>query len=178
MMERLNAEYRKLPRRMRGWGLSKNFVAGEGPIDADVMLVGQAPGRHEDETGRPFVGISGRLLDTLLKKAGLERSDVYITSVVQFFPPKNRAPSDPEIAACRRFLYRQIHIIEPKIVIVVGAVALKELLGRVGIMKVHGSLIKKDRDYFVTLHPAAAVRIKRNLPLIEGDFRKLGAMLH
>ena len=172
-MERLNRGYRKLPAKSSVWGLSRNFVAGEGPLDAKVVIVGQAPGRNEDSTGRPFIGISGQLLGRLLKKAGLEREQVYITSVVQFFPPKNRAPSDSEVEACRRFLYRQLDIVKPKLVVVVGAVALRELLNMKGIMKVRGRLIRKDRYYFITLHPAAAIRIKRNMPLIEGDFRKL-----
>ena len=176
-MERLNGEYKKLPSEVDGWELSRNFVAGEGPLDAEAVLVGQAPGRFEDESGRPFIGMSGQLLTRLLHKAGLRRERVYITSVVQFFPPKNRVPSDREIALCRKFLYGQLDIIKPKLVVVVGAVALGELLGAGGIMKVHGTLVKKDRKYFVTLHPAAAVRIKSNMPLIENDFRKLKSVL-
>ncbi len=176
-MERLNEEYGKLPSRVRSWDLSGKFVAGEGPLDAEAVLVGQAPGRFEDESGRPFVGISGQLLTRLLHIAGLERGQVYITSVVQFFPPKNRVPSDEEIALCRGFLYGQLDIVKPKLVIVVGAVALDELLGMDEIMKVHGKLIKKERKYFVTLHPAAAVRIKTNMSLIENDFRRLKSVL-
>lgn len=176
-MKKLNEEYAQLPKRFRGWSLSDRLVKGEGPLDAKVMLVGQAPGRHEDEQGRPFVGISGRLLDRLIRTAGLRREQVYITSVVQFFPPKNRVPSDSEISVCRDFLYRQLWIVKPKLVVVVGAVALNELLGIGEIMKVHGTLVKRDRDYFVTLHPAAAVRIKNNMPIIEKDFKLLGDLL-
>ncbi len=176
-MEKLNAEYSQLPKRFRGWSLSDKLVRGEGPLNAKVMLVGQAPGRHEDEQGRPFVGISGRLLDRLVRTAGLRREQVYITSVVQFFPPENRVPSDKEISACRSFLMRQIKIVDPKIVVVVGAVSANELLGMKGIMKIRGKLIKRDRNYFITLHPAAAVRIKKNLPLIEDDFRRLKSAL-
>lgn len=176
-MEKLNEEYKKLPKKTKGWGLSRKLVAGEGPLNARVMLVGQAPGRHEDEQGRPFVGISGQLLDKLIRKAGLRRNQVYITSVVQFFPPENRVPSDAEISACGGFLKRQIRIVSPRLVVVVGAVAARELLGIGEIMKAHGRLIKRDRNYFITLHPAAAVRIKKNLPLIEDDFGKLKAAL-
>ncbi len=177
MMEKLNSEYKKLPSRVKRWDLSVNFVAGEGPLNAEVAVIGQAPGRSEDASGRPFIGISGRLLTRLLLTAGLHREQAYITSVVQFFPYRNRMPSDKEIALCRGFLYRQLEIIDPKLVVVAGGVALKELLGIGGIMKVHGRLIKRDRNYFVTLHPAAAVRIKKNMPLIEEDFRKLGKLL-
>lgn len=176
-MERVNEEYRKLPAKVKGWDLSRNFVAGEGPLDANVVLVGQAPGRFEDESGRPFIGKSGQLLTKLLRMAGLRREQAYITSVVQFFPPKNRVPSDKEIALCKDFLYKQLGIIKPKLVVVAGSVALNELLGMGEIMKVHGTLVKRDRKYFVTLHPAAAVRIKSNMPLIENDFRKLKAAL-
>ena len=150
-MEKLNKEYAQLPKRFRGWSLSGRLVQGEGPLDAKVMIVGQAPGRHEDELGRPFVGISGRLLDRLIRSAGMRREDVYITSVVQFFPPENRVPSDDEIGACREFLMRQIKIVNPKIVVVVGAVSANELLGMKGIMKIRGRLIKRDRDYFIML---------------------------
>lgn len=177
LMERLNDEYRKLPSKIKGWSLSRNFVAGEGPLDAKVVLVGQAPGRNEDETGRPFIGISGQLLGRLLNSAGLNREQVYITSVVQFFPPKNRVPSDAEITECRKFLRHQLSIIKPKLVIIVGAVALRELLAMGEIMKLHGNLIKRDRSYFITLHPAAAIRIKSNMPLIESDFKKLKGAL-
>ncbi len=176
-MERLNEEYRKLPEKISGWNLSKSLVPGEGPLNANVMLVGQAPGRNEDEQGRPFVGISGQLLDKLIRRAGLRRENIYITSVVQFFPPENRVPTDEEIDVCRDFLNRQIKIIDPKIIVVLGAVSAKELLGLHEIMKEHGKLIKKERNYFITLHPAAAVRIKTNLPLIEDDFRKLKGVL-
>ncbi|MCL4379162.1 MAG: NUDIX domain-containing protein [Candidatus Marsarchaeota archaeon] len=176
-IEKLNREYRKLPSKVKGWDLSANFVAGEGPPNAKVAVIGQAPGRSEDASGRPFVGRSGQLLTKLLMIAGLRREQVYITSVVQFFPPKNRVPSDKEIALCRGFLYRQLDIIKPRLVVVLGGVALKELLGIGEIMKVHGRLMKKDRNYFITLHPAAAVRIKSNVPIIESDFRKLKGAL-
>ncbi|HUC38699.1 MAG TPA: uracil-DNA glycosylase family protein [Candidatus Acidoferrum sp.] len=176
-MEKLNREYSKLPVRFKGWNLSKRLVPGDGPLNARVMIVGQAPGRKEDELLKPFVGISGKLLTKLIERAGLKREEVYITSTVQFFPPKNRIPTDEEIDACRTFLKRQIAIIKPKVIVVVGAVATKELLGMKEVMKLHGRLIKKDYNYFITLHPAAAVRIKKNMPLIEKDFRKLKAVL-
>ncbi len=172
-MDRLNAAYRKLPSMIKGWALSRGLVPGEGPLDAKVMLVGQAPGRHEDMQGRPFVGLSGRLLDRLIKSAGLKRDRIYITSVVQFFPPKNRAPSWQEVEACRKFLKRQIEIIDPKIVVLAGAVAAGELLEDKRVMKSHGNLVDKERYYFTTIHPAAAVRLKKNLPLIESDFARL-----
>ncbi|MEM3827449.1 MAG: uracil-DNA glycosylase, partial [Candidatus Micrarchaeaceae archaeon] len=163
-----------LPKKYKGWNLSKRFVPGEGPANSKIMIVGQAPGDTEDKYGRPFIGISGKLLEHLLNLAKIKRSSVYITSVVQFYPPRNRAPNREEIAACRAFLNRQIAIIKPRLVVLLGNVAAAELLGVGKVLKLHGSLIKKRGVYyFVTLHPSAAVRIKRNLPTIESDFRRL-----
>ncbi len=176
-MGKLNADYAKLPSEVRGWSLSKRLVPGEGPLNAKVMLLGQAPGRFEDEQGRPFIGASGKLLDRMIETAGLARDEAYITSTVQFFPPKNRVPSDEEIAACRRFLKRQIEIVDPKVVVLLGAVAAGELLGEKRVMMTHGNVVERERLYFVTIHPAAAVRLKKNIPLMESDFEKLKALL-
>lgn len=174
-MSKLNAEYSSLPSSIRTWNLSRVFVPGEGPLNAQVMFVGQAPGAQEDAERRPFIGRSGQLLSALIRSSGLKREDTYITSVVQFFPPKNRIPTDKEISACRSFLYRQIDIIKPKLVVLLGAVAAKEVLGIKSISSVHGTLLERDGvSYFLSLHPAAAVRIKSNMPKIEKDFRNLG----
>lgn len=173
-MEGLNHEYRNLPKTIKKWGLSRSFVPGEGPLDAKVMFVGQAPGRNEDEQKRPFVGMSGKLLDRLIKLAGLNRRNVYICSVVQFFPPLNRAPTYDEIENCRGFLLRQIEIVNPKIIVLLGSIASKTLANIESIVGEHGRLIEKNkRRYFVTLHPAAAVRLKKHIPAIEADFKKL-----
>ena len=173
-MARLNADYSKLPSKLGRWKLSKAFVPGEGPLNAKVMFVGQAPGAQEDAKRRPFIGRSGQLLSSLIKSSGMERKDVYITSVVQFFPPANRIPTDKEILACRDFLYRQIKIIKPRLVVLLGAVAAKEVLGVKGISSIHGKTVEKDGTlYFLSFHPAAAVRIKSNMPKIEADFKNL-----
>jgi len=173
-IEKLNEEYRKLPMKYKKWDLSRRFVPGEGPANAEIAIVGQAPGDTEDKQGRPFVGRSGRLLDHLLNIAGIKRSRAYITSVVQFFPPRNRVPSKEEIMLCSGFLKKQLEIIKPRIVIILGNIAAYELLGIKKVTAAHGSMIRdKDVVYFVTLHPSAAVRIKSNLPIIESDFRKL-----
>lgn len=173
-MEKLNGEYARLPGETMGWDLSRNFVPGEGPLNAKVMIVGQAPGRFEDEQARPFVGISGKLLDRMIELAGTRREEVYICSMVQFFPPKNRMPSDDEVSLCKKFLYKQIEIVNPRLVVLLGALAAGEVLGRGKVMQTHGSFVEKGgRLYYITLHPAAAVRIKKNLPVLEADFRKL-----
>lgn len=173
-MEELNSEYAELPNKTSGWDLSKTLVPGEGPLDADVVLLGQAPGRNEDIQRRPFIGVSGRLLDHMIQVAGLKRDRVYILSTVQFFPPENRAPTDEEIEWCRPFLMRQIKVIKPKIVVLLGSVASKEMLGIANVMSEHGKVAEKDGiAYLVTIHPAAAIRMKKFTPLLEQDFRKL-----
>ncbi len=156
------------------WSLSNRFVAGDGPLDAKVMIIGQAPGRNEDIQKKPFIGTSGKFLDRLILLAGLERKRIYICSVVQFFPPKNRVPTKDEIELCKVFLFRQIELVNPKLVILLGAVACKTVLDMEKVSKIRGSLVKRDgRTYFVSMHPAAAVRIRSNMPLMEDDFRKL-----
>lgn len=178
-LQQLNHEYSGLHKKHDDWGLSRRFVPGEGRADAKVMLIGQAPGQEEDITGRPFVGRSGKLLDSLIRKAGLRRQNLYITSVVQFFPPNNRVPSDSEIALCKPFLMRQIDIVNPGFVVLLGAVSAKTLAGITSVSYNHGTLIEREgRKLFITLHPAAAVRIRANLPLIEADFIKLKGLLN
>ncbi len=92
-IRKLNLEYSRLPRG-RNWKLSERFVPGEEPLDAEVMIIGQAPGRNEDIQKRPFIGASGKFLDRLIRLAGLDRKLIYVCSVVQFFPPKNRVPTE------------------------------------------------------------------------------------
>jgi uracil-DNA glycosylase family 4 len=94
----------------------KNAVPGEGQLSAKIMFIGEAPGRSEDEKGRPFVGAAGRILDELLKKAGIERSQVFITNIVKCRPPNNRVPKEDELTACRPYLDRQIALINPKVI--------------------------------------------------------------
>ena len=172
-IRKLNLEYSRLPRG-RNWKLSERFVPGEGPLDAEVMIIGQAPGRNEDIQKRPFIGASGKFLDRLIRLAGLDRKLIYVCSVVQFFPPKNRVPTNDEINLCKRFLFRQIEIINPRLIILLGSVACKTVLDMEKVSKIRGSVVRKDgRTYFLSMHPAAAVRIRSKMPLMEGDFRKL-----
>ncbi|MDE1864974.1 MAG: NUDIX domain-containing protein [Candidatus Micrarchaeota archaeon] len=174
-IERINREYAMLPEKHRNWNLSKTFVPGDGPLDAKVMLIGQAPGANEDTLRKPFVGRSGRVLDRMFKIAGLRREEVYITSCVQFFPPKNRGPTDWEIAECREFLMRQIGIINPKSVILVGNFATKNLLGFDKVSQNHGRTVKMGGiNYFITFHPAMALRSSKKVAaLMEQDFKLL-----
>ncbi len=177
-MVRLNAEYSRLPRKIRGWDLSRRFVPGEGPLDAGAIMLGEAPGAREDEQGRPFVGRSGAVLGRTLKKAGLRREDFYITSIVQFRPPENRAPRREEIAACRGFLARQMEIIRPKVVVLLGRTASGEMLGVDRMAESHGRVVKREgTNYFVTYHPAAALRSTANLKKMASDFKRLKKLL-
>lgn len=173
-IEKLNLEYSKLPKKVKGWSLSKRFVPGEGPLDSKVMFIGQAPGKNEDIQRRPFIGTSGKFLDRLINLAGLERKSVYICSVVQFFPPENRIPTDNEIGLCKIFLFKQIEVINPKLIVLLGTVASKTVANVDKVGTNHGRLIKRyGRSYFISMHPAAAVRIRTKMPLMENDFRKL-----
>ncbi|MGC8586869.1 MAG: uracil-DNA glycosylase family protein [Candidatus Micrarchaeia archaeon] len=177
-MDELNREYSELPRRTAKWMLSKRFVPGEGPLDAKVMLVGQAPGRSEDAQLRPFVGRSGMLLESMLNRIRMKRSSVYITSVVQFFPPENRVPTDEEIEMCKPFLIRQMNIVKPKYVVLLGNVPSKVLLGLGEVRSNHGRFFNVDGvTYMPTLHPAAVLRIRKLEADMEADFRALRDMM-
>lgn len=138
------------------------------------MLVGEAPGREEDLTGRPFVGRAGKLLDQVLAEAGLSREDVFITSVIKCRPPGNRQPRKSEIASCLEYTLRQIQTLKPDIVVLLGNVALEALTGRRGIAKFRGRFIEEGGLRFLpTYHPAAVVRNKNLLPLLREDIKKL-----
>ncbi|AGO60320.1 uracil-DNA glycosylase family protein [Ferroplasma acidarmanus] len=170
-MRALNKEYSEIYRG-RKWDLSTSFVPGEGNLNAAIFIVGQAPGRNEDIMKKPFVGRSGKLLESLITdELHMDRESLYITSVVQFFPPENRAPSDDEIALCLPYLMKQIEIVNPAIIVLLGAVAARTLVQVKSIMKEHGKLFMDK--YFVTLHPAAALRNPANVEIMRSDFRAL-----
>lgn len=147
-----------------------NTVAGEGNPFARIMIIGEAPGRQEDESGQPFVGMAGKFLDKLLAIAGLERSDVFITNVVKCRPPNNRKPERLEVEACADFLQRQIAIIDPRLIVCLGGTAASAVLGLKQITNDHGKLIERDgRYYFVAYHPAARFHRQK----IKDDFENL-----
>jgi DNA polymerase len=152
----------------------KNAVPGEGQLAAKIMFIGEAPGRSEDEKGRPFVGTAGRILDDLLQKAGIERSQVFITNVVKCRPPNNRVPEEDEAAACRPYLERQIALIKPKVICILGRTAYSSLLGGSSITVNRGKIVEKaGQKYFLTFHPAAAIYNKSLLSALEADLKKL-----
>lgn len=131
-------------------------VPGEGPTEAEIFLVGEAPGRDEDATGRPFVGRAGKLLDRALDDAGIKRSQAFITSVVKCRPPKNRRPNKREMQTCLPYLRQQIQLVNPKVICLMGNVASSALLGKQGITALRGQVF--EGRYLVTYHPAAVLR--------------------
>ncbi len=138
------------------------------------MFVGEGPGFHEDQQGRPFVGPAGRLLGDLLGLAGLRREDVYITNVVKCRPPGNRDPLPTEIDACRKYLTQQIEMLKPKLIVTLGRYSLAWFFPRDSISKVHGHLRERDGVHFVHMyHPAAALHAGNLRKTIEDDFRKI-----
>lgn len=155
-----------------------NLVPGEGAPDADVILVGEAPGASEDLEGRPFVGRSGKLLDDLLQEAGLARADVFITNVVKARPPGNRDPTAAEVAHHRPWLERQLELIRPRVIIPVGRHALAHFAPGHKVTEVHGAPLEHDGRRLVPwLHPAAALRSPRLRETLVADARSLPAIL-
>lgn len=157
----------------------KNAVPGEGQVSAKIMFIGEAPGRSEDEEGRPFVGAAGRILNDLLKKAGIERSQVFITNIVKCRPPNNRVPKEDELNACRSYLDRQIALIKPKVVCILGRTAYSSLLGGSSITANRGKIVERaGQKYFLTFHPAAVIYNKNLLSGLEADLKKLAAEIN
>ena len=158
-------------------------VFGNGNADADLMLVGEAPGFHEDAQGVPFVGRAGGLLDELLAENGMSRSDVFVTNVLKSRPPGNRDPQPTEIEACRPYLRRQVELIEPRVICTLGNFATK-LLTRSsrGITQVHGRAQEQELGgralrLYPLFHPAAALRTPRVKEQLREDFARLPALL-
>jgi DNA polymerase len=131
-------------------------VPGEGRPFAPVMLIGEAPGREEDKCGRPFVGASGQFLNEVLDGTGIDRADLFITNIVKCRPPNNRTPKRAEVETCTdNYLFEQIRLINPRLIILLGAVAVKRVLGIARVNEVRGRVLQQDgRKYFVTYHPA------------------------
>ncbi len=152
----------------------KFAVPGEGPADAQVMLIGEGPGFYENEQGKPFVGSAGNFLNELLAKASLNRDDVFITNVVKCRPPDNRDPMPEELASCRDYLENQISAINPKIIITLGRFSMAVFFPMARIGAVHGQ-IKKVNDRLVVpmYHPAAALHQPALKSTVERDFAHL-----
>lgn len=155
-------------------------VPGEGNPRAQVLLIGEAPGETEDEQGRPFVGRAGRFLDTLLQYAGLRREEAFITNSVKCRPPDNRFPRGEELATCKElWLDRQLRLIEPQIIVLLGRAPLKQVLGETGALKrLHGRTRQHDgRLYCVQYHPAAGLRSPDIRAMMKRDFTALKKLM-
>lgn len=149
-------------------------VPGEGPPKARVMLIGEGPGWHEDQQGRPFVGNAGKFLNELLGKAGLARDSVFVTNVVKCRPPGNRDPMPDEIAACATYLERQIAAIDPDVIVTLGRFSMARWFPGERISRIHGQPKRDGRRLIVPMyHPAAALHQGALRGAIEEDFAKL-----
>ena len=153
-------------------------VPGEGPEDAEIMFVGEAPGWHEDQQGRPFVGPAGQYLEQLLAFIDLKREQVYIANVIKCRPAANRDPLPAEIQNCCQWLERQIEIIHPKMIVTLGRYSMAMFFPGKSISKIHGTAQKRDGViYYAMYHPAAALHQQSLRQAIEADMLKIPALL-
>jgi uracil-DNA glycosylase len=161
----------------------QTVVFGSGNADADLMFIGEAPGANEDKQGLPFVGQAGRLLDTLLSEIGLERADVFIANVLKCRPPGNRDPLPQEIDACQDYLFRQIELIEPRVICTLGNFSTKLLRADpTGITRLHGreevrQIGPRRVRLYPIYHPAAALYTPKMLEVLREDFQRLPGLL-
>lgn len=148
----------------------RNAVPGDGQLSSKIMFVGEAPGKNEDEQGKPFVGAAGMILNQALEKVGIKRAEVFITNVVKCRPPGNRVPENDERSICRQYLDRQISLIAPKIICILGSTAYSSILGGKSITKNRGKIMERNgQKYFLTIHPAAAIYNKNLRSVLNND---------
>ncbi len=160
------------------WEARINAVPGDGPVSADVMIIGEAPGRTEDLHGKPFVGSAGRNLDAFLREAGISRERAFITNTVKCRPPSNRRPNRKELETCYQYLRRQVELISPRIVVLLGDVAVREFFPDSSLSGVHGKVLKRRGvSFFPTYHPAAVIYNPALKQTIIDDFKSLGREL-
>jgi uracil-DNA glycosylase family 4 len=159
-----------------------NAVPGDGKLSAKVMIIGEAPGKEEDETGLPFVGAAGRFLDQVLEGTSLDRRDFFITNTVKCRPPKNRTPKKNEVEICTsNYLYEQIELLNPKLIMLLGGVAAKAVLGVKSVTEARGRVIERDgRRFLVGYHPAVRFyredlgeKVKEDFALLKHEVEKL-----
>ena len=153
-------------------------VPGEGPENSSLLFIGEAPGWHEDQQGRPFVGPAGQFLEELLASIGLKRNQVYIANVIKCRPPTNRDPLPGEIQACSKWLNHQIELIRPKIIVTLGRYSMAKYFPNESISKVHGKAKRQDDTiYYAMYHPAAALHQGSLRKVIEADMLKIPQFL-
>jgi uracil-DNA glycosylase family 4 len=153
-------------------------VAGEGSAYAEIAFIGEAPGKEESKVGRPFIGRSGKFLRSMIREIGLEEKEVFITSPVKYLPRRG-TPTKTDITHGRNHLFRQLAVIDPKIIVLMGKVASWAVLDReVSVSQEHGEIIKQgDKAFLITFHPAAAMRFPKIKKEFTDDFRKLKELL-
>lgn len=158
-------------------------VTKGGNEHADIVFIGEAPGKKEDETGTPFVGAAGKFLDEMLAKASLKREDIYITNIVKYRPPNNRDPLPEEIAACEEWLHAELNCIKPKVIITLGRYSLNHFIPDVKISAVHGTAFRRDIPglgkyvFFALYHPAAALYNGGMRETLIQDFLKVPKLI-
>ncbi len=176
-LELLAAEIGRCTRCPLHQGRTKS-VPGEGPEDAEIIFIGEAPGFHEDQQGRPFVGAAGRFLEELLESIGLTRDDVFIANVIKCRPPSNRDPLPDEIEACKPFLDRQIELIQPKLVVTLGRFSMARAFPKARISRIHGQPRKISGVlYYPMYHPAAALHQPSLRSTVKEDMRRIPELL-
>ena len=150
-------------------------VPGNGNATDKIMMIGEAPGKTEDQNGVPFIGSAGKILDKALSDGGLNRDDVYITNVVKCRPPNNRIPTDKEIEICtNNYLKNEIRLISPKIICILGATALRSVLGYEQMSRYRGKIVMiSPHKYFITYHPAATIYNSKLKEIFFDDIKKL-----
>ncbi|HRY62838.1 MAG TPA: uracil-DNA glycosylase [Candidatus Paceibacterota bacterium] len=186
LLENMKAELSALKRSpLYRYRVENNYlpVVGEGSVSANVMFIGEAPGRNEAKTGRPFCGSAGKILDELLDSIKMERGDVYVTNIVKDRPPKNRDPLPEEIKVYGPFLDKQIELIQPKVIATLGRYSMKYILEKFGlhgelrpIGEMHGKFLEADAPYgkikiAILYHPCVAIYNRKKLPGLKKDMK-------
>lgn len=176
-LEVLAAEVAKCTQCLLHQGRTK-AVPGEGAENADIMFIGEAPGFHEDQQGRPFVGAAGKFLDELLDSINLKREQVFIANVIKCRPPGNRDPLPEEMEACKPFLDRQIELIQPKLVVTLGRFSMARAFPKARISRIHGQPRKIGGVvYYPMYHPAAALHQPSLRRTVEEDMRRIPELI-
>ncbi len=158
-------------------------VPGDGNAEAEVVFIGEAPGKSEDEGGRPFIGAAGKFLSEMLADIGMKREDIYITNIVKYRPPNNRDPLPEEKDACREWLHEELNLIAPKLIIFLGRHSMNDFFPDLKISDAHGKLVHKKfarikTEYFLPLyHPAAALYDGSMREILIADFKKIPLIL-
>ncbi len=168
----------KVCRKCPLWRSRTNAVPGTGAARAKVLLIGEGPGRMEDEIGLPFVGSAGKRLDSMLLIAGLRREDVFITNVVKCRPPKNRKPKRLEADTCYQYLRRQIVAVDPRVILLLGDTAFKQFFPERELRASHGKILRRDgRNFLPTYHPASTLYNPSLKRVVEEDLKEVGRHL-